>query len=400
MDGDVGDVEAARTVERDVERRRVWAVDDTEARSDPPHVDRVVLYVEGGPQAPQRAAVADVDRRVVAGLDVAHALGRDQPPELLDSDRGPPRDVDRHLLEREQRALAAAISDRVRHLGATVAAGGGDLVDRVVADQVADVGNHPAGAGLDELVVVELLDVVLNDPRLRRHDAEQRLQRAAGLRVLIAVDRRQEREQLVGVEAHDQTRSSPVWPGRAPASAPPPAASDPRRTASAGPWPAELPAVAERLELDRGHARDLLDQLDDLAGGDVLAELALIERERAGDRLPHPRQHLLRVVLRLLDRDGRGEREQHGYVGGDPQRDERLAVRLIASISAVTIGSSARPWSRLPRLRSGTRRGLAEPRPRRQRLGDAGERQGEVLVVLSETTRPIVSVGSGALARA
>ncbi len=67
----------------------------------------------------------------------------------------------RQLLEHQRRALAAAIGDGVGDLGARR----GDLrrhaVQRPVADQVADVGHHPVGAGLDELVVVELLDVLL-----------------------------------------------------------------------------------------------------------------------------------------------------------------------------------------------------------------------------------------------
>ena len=40
--------------------------------------------------------------------------------------------------------------------------------------------------------------------------------------------------------------------------------------------------MAERLQLDGDHARDLLDQLDDLAGGDTLPEPALVEGECGG----------------------------------------------------------------------------------------------------------------------
>ena len=82
--------------------------------------------------------------------------------------RGAPGDIHGQLLEREQRALAAPVADGVGDLGAAVGAGRGDLVDRVVADQVADVGDDPRRAGLDELVVVELLDVVLDDRRTAR----------------------------------------------------------------------------------------------------------------------------------------------------------------------------------------------------------------------------------------
>ena len=67
----------------------------------------------------------------------------------------------RQLLEHQRRALAPAIGDGVGDLGARR----GDLrrhaVQRPIADQVADIGRDPVGAGLDELVVVELLDILL-----------------------------------------------------------------------------------------------------------------------------------------------------------------------------------------------------------------------------------------------
>ncbi len=55
---------------------------------------------------------------------------------------------------------------------------GGDAVQRPVADQVADVRRDPVGAGLDELVVVELVEVFLQDAELLAEHAEQRSQRA------------------------------------------------------------------------------------------------------------------------------------------------------------------------------------------------------------------------------
>ncbi len=82
-----------------------------------------------------------------------------------------------HLLQREHRALAPAVADRVGDFGAAVG-GRGDLVDRVVADQVADVRDDPRRAGLDELVVVELPDVLLDEVGLGGQHAEQRLQLA------------------------------------------------------------------------------------------------------------------------------------------------------------------------------------------------------------------------------
>ena len=44
-------------------------------------------------------------------------------------------------------------------------------VQRPIADQVADIGRDPVGAGLDELVVVELLDILLERRELAARTA-------------------------------------------------------------------------------------------------------------------------------------------------------------------------------------------------------------------------------------
>ena len=57
--------------------------------------------------------------------------------------------------------------------------GGGDAPDGLVADEVADIGDDPGRAGLDELVVVELVEVVGEGLELLLDDHDQRLQWAA-----------------------------------------------------------------------------------------------------------------------------------------------------------------------------------------------------------------------------
>ena len=73
-------------------------------------------------------------------------------------------------------------------------------MQRPVANQVADIGGHPMIAGLDELVVVELLDILFERLELRRDQRDQRAQRVALLLVANAVDRGQQRIQALGVE--------------------------------------------------------------------------------------------------------------------------------------------------------------------------------------------------------
>ena len=137
-----------------------------DARRDAAHVDRAVRGGRRpcpGGRAPGRGAGSRSRRGAGRTCRMLSVVIRRRNSSTATA--GAPGDVDGHLLEREQRALAAAVADRVGDLGAAVGAGRRDLVDRVVADQVADVGDDPRRARLDELVVVELVDVVLDDRR-------------------------------------------------------------------------------------------------------------------------------------------------------------------------------------------------------------------------------------------
>ena len=69
-------------------------------------------------------------------------------------------DVARQLLHDQHGAFAAAQRDGFGHLGARVVDGWQRSLDRLVADEIADIGNDPRGAGFDELVVVELIEVL------------------------------------------------------------------------------------------------------------------------------------------------------------------------------------------------------------------------------------------------
>ncbi len=55
----------------------------------------------------------------------------------------------------------------------------GDSTHGLITDQIADVGDHPGGAGFYELVVVELVEIVANNSQLFSHQHQQRLQRPA-----------------------------------------------------------------------------------------------------------------------------------------------------------------------------------------------------------------------------
>ena len=82
---------------------------------------------------------------------------------------------------------------------------GATPVQRPVADQVADVGRDPVGAGLDELVVVELLEIFLENTDLPVDEGEQLAERFALLGVANAVDRRQQVIEPIGIVTHGIT---------------------------------------------------------------------------------------------------------------------------------------------------------------------------------------------------
>ena len=160
--------------------------------------------LERAADARERLPAAQVRRVVVARPQVVHVLRRAEQLEVLDRARVPAGDVARELLEHRRRALAPAERDRVRDLGAREPARAAERVQRLVADQVADVGDRPVGAGLDELVVVELLEVLLDHARSRRRTpASSELQRAAAVR-------RSARRRATRVDSAGSSRSTAV----------------------------------------------------------------------------------------------------------------------------------------------------------------------------------------------
>ena len=132
----------------------------------------------------------------------------------------------------------------MRYFRARAGDRGSHSVNRLITDQIADVGYDPRGTGFDELVVIELVEIVIDNRQLLLDQHEQRLQRPtrqrqkqvqlllllrgqrhAGalqrlqlaqlghlcgaqprqLRIFQAVDRGQPIEQFVSLRTHDIT---------------------------------------------------------------------------------------------------------------------------------------------------------------------------------------------------
>ena len=133
----------------------------------------------------------------------------------------PAGDVSSELLQNQDRALAAPKGDGVGDCGAGTGYRGCHAIDRLIADQVADIGNDPRRARLDELVIVELVQIVLHGRDLlgdhrqeRLQGTERRLRRGLGqLRVSQPVQRRQQTEEFFAVKAHDIVPNT-TTPGR------------------------------------------------------------------------------------------------------------------------------------------------------------------------------------------
>ena len=123
------------------------------------------------------------------------------PPKALDDVGLPPGHVAGDLLEHRQRALAAAVMDRLCDLQA--------LSARVVADQpgpeqVADVRDDPVVARLDRLVGPQPIDAAPSDRHLSPDAGEQLLKRSRHARhvaVQRAVHPREQLPQPVAVVA-------------------------------------------------------------------------------------------------------------------------------------------------------------------------------------------------------
>ena len=115
--------------------------------------------VERGIAPLQRLPIAQVGGHAILQPDMIHVLAGFEPLKELDHPRVPAGDVARQLLQHGGRAFAPPVGDGVRHFGARADGARGHAVHRPVADQVADVRRHPLGAGLDELIVIELVEI-------------------------------------------------------------------------------------------------------------------------------------------------------------------------------------------------------------------------------------------------
>ncbi len=139
----------------------------------------------------EAVGVAQIREGAAGEPRVVEVLGRRQPLEELDGARGPAGHVARQLLQHRGGPLAPPVAEGVGNDRA-LAQRPQPVRDRqqpADIEEVAEVGDDPLVAGLDEPVVVEPGDVVLDQPQLVLDHGQQRPQRLPLCRVALAVDR-------------------------------------------------------------------------------------------------------------------------------------------------------------------------------------------------------------------
>ena len=178
-----------------------------ERRRDPAHIDGVRRHLEWAVDQAERPGPPDVGQP--AGPQPGRGVVAEQPDRLGEDEQlaelhragRPAGDVGGQFLEQRQGALAAAggdgVSDvaarrdRAQQLAGLRRAGGQRLlvpVQRLVAGQFPQVRHQPVLAGLDEPVVVELVDGVGQDLALLLEHGEQAAQRVPGVGIAPLVD--------------------------------------------------------------------------------------------------------------------------------------------------------------------------------------------------------------------
>ena len=125
-------------------------------------------------------------------------LAPDQPLEELDRHDRPAGDVPGHLLKHRGRPLGLAIAEHVGDEAAHPRFAAAYVLQPARADQGGDIGYHPRLAGLDEPIVIELVDVALDDVELFGEQGGQGLERPARFRVSVPMMLRKEVEQGLG----------------------------------------------------------------------------------------------------------------------------------------------------------------------------------------------------------
>src|SRR5260370_4076194 len=171
--------------------------------------------IEWATQAIQCISIAHIYRPTPLEVQGVNILRPAEQPVELDCSCRPTCYVSGEIFQQRQGALAPAMEDRVGDIAAwnedfitqpfldsEHVAWFYGLVDSLVTNQIANIGNHPVLASFDEPVLVELGNIILNDIYLLGDDPQQCLERPTLFRVTLAVDSWQELIQTIRIFIH------------------------------------------------------------------------------------------------------------------------------------------------------------------------------------------------------
>ncbi len=163
--------------------------------------------VEAGIHVESRLPTPQIGSVMVVQADVVHILGVRQDAKEFHRVSAPAGDVARQLFHHQDRAFTAAEGNGVGHFGTRAGHGGGDSIDRLIADQISDIRDDPGSAGLDELIVVELAEIFGDDGQLlfdqRQEGCERTARRLGGqlVQLVLLIGRQRRSEGLQGIAA-------------------------------------------------------------------------------------------------------------------------------------------------------------------------------------------------------
>ena len=133
----------------------------TPALLNTPDVDGTCQLVKGRIYIFQLLPVLKAGGSQVVRAEVVQVLGGNEQFEIFHHIGIPPGDVPGQLLNNGCGPLSSPVGNGVGDFGAPAEFRVGNLDKRTVAHKCADIRHHPFAAGLDELVVVELVEVLL-----------------------------------------------------------------------------------------------------------------------------------------------------------------------------------------------------------------------------------------------
>jgi hypothetical protein len=119
--------------------------------------------IKGRIQTIEWFRLSDAYHRKVPGPEVIQVLRCGEQLKELDNPRIPAGNVPCELLKHAGGSLSTPVGHGICHFGTWTAHLWDDAMEFTIAYEVAYVGNYPISAGLNKLIVVELIEVLFQD---------------------------------------------------------------------------------------------------------------------------------------------------------------------------------------------------------------------------------------------